>query len=227
MKIPLRQFLLFKRIMLLAVPVLILLTAALYFLLPLRSSVTAKHKVEPQNKTASNIIPQEKPAPPLAKVRVIKPVRVADEPFKGYYPIPEADRAGDEDQDRSVSLNNEKRNDEAPCEELSLPAGGGGKAIKEPPESDKKAAAMKSKSADHGDQSGKRQSVHEPAGPPDSKSAEEAEVLKSLDNRAIEAGIPEAARKKLLQSYKDLSKVLPKDEAQKMILWKIAHEYTQ
>lgn len=61
-------------------------------------------------------------------------------------------------------------------------------------------------------------------GGPDHITVEEAQAIQLLDARAIEAGIPEAARKKLIQSYQDLSKVLPKKEAEKMIMWKIVHE---
>lgn len=230
MKIHLRQFLLLKQIILLAVPVIILLAIVLYFFLPGRLSVTAKDKVELQNRTASQVIPKARPAAPLAKVRVIKPVRVADEPFKGYYPIPMDDAETDENRDKSAAQTGET---EAPCEELSAPAVGAGKAAKGHIQADKKTDKLVDKRGDAADSARSSQPVAGHKGSSvketgqDSKTAEEAEVFRHIEERAIEAGIPEAGRKKLIQSYQELSKVLPRKEAEKMIIWKIVHEYKQ
>lgn len=121
MKIHLRQFLLLKQITLLAVPVIVLLAIVFYFFLPVHPSATVEDKAVSQPKTVSNIIPKAKPAP-LAKVRVITPVRVSDEPFRGFYPVPTEDKEEDEGQDESAALDSEKKDGEAPCEELSTPA---------------------------------------------------------------------------------------------------------
>ena len=53
------------------------------------------------------------------------------------------------------------------------------------------------------------------------RAVDQEEDLKLLIQRASEAGLTEADKTKIIQSYKELCTVLPKSEAQKMIMWRI------
>jgi hypothetical protein len=53
---------------------------------------------------------------------------------------------------------------------------------------------------------------------------EQDEDLRLLHERATEAGLSEANRKKIVQSYIELCNVLPRTEARKIIIWKLLHE---
>ncbi|MBI5634068.1 MAG: hypothetical protein HZA15_11380 [Nitrospirae bacterium] len=214
MKIRLRQFLLLKQIVLLAVPVIVLLAIVLSFLLSGRQSEKIKSETAPQNKAALNSIPKTRPASPLAKVRVIKPVRVADEPFKGYYPVPVDDAETDDNRNKSAAQSSEA---EALCEELAAPIEGAGKAVKEHIQAPAEAKQERLKE--------KEIKPEEKAGDPSvARSAAPDEGTKLLTERMDEVGLSEADKRRMVQSYLELRKVLPEKEAQKMIMWKIVHE---
>lgn len=57
--------------------------------------------------------------------------------------------------------------------------------------------------------------------------AHQFEIVSIIAKRAAEAGIPEVERKELVQSYVELSRILPQREAQKLIMLKISNKNKQ
>lgn len=219
-----------KHVILFVVSAIILISIVVFFFLPGRHPVNAINEPVPQNKAVTDAKPKASRAAPLAKVTVITPVNVADEPFSAYELHQATGKERDEDREKGAAQTTEKRDIETRFEELSIKAAKEEKTSRENIQSDKGAAPIQDKKGNQDELARNRPSAPDRRGPldkevvQDSKTDAETEAVKQLDERAIEAGISEAGRKKLIQSYKDLRKVLPEKEAQKMIMWKIVHE---
>lgn len=226
MKIHLKGILTAKRLIVLSATLITIIGTVLIYFLATRSS---------PDRRSSNTLPDTKPiqvaskprqTPIRAKIAVITPVNVVDDAFKGYDLNKGSDAESHADDEQKPVQ--DKSAAEAACEELAGQTSLREKAAKQPP-AEMKQERMKEKEANPQESTGgvSATSPVNPTGRNDASGSgpvAQDEGLKLLNERLVEAGLSEASRKKMVQSYLELRKVLPEKEAQKMIMWKVAHE---
>ncbi len=225
MKINLKKIIAQKRFIVLAASMMLVVVigAFLVYLFAIKRAPETKSSI-----TVPEIKPSkaaDKPRQPSAnkKITVISPINVVDDAFKGYDLNKGPDAEGQAGDEQKTSQDNGAA--KANPEEVVVPPLQAGKQI--PAET--KQETSKGKEAKSREQilDVSATPSAKPAGKADesnTKSQPQDEGIKLLNERMAEVGLSDSDKKKLIQSYLELRKVLPEKEAQKMIMWKIAHE---
>lgn len=223
MKIDLKKIIAAKRFIVLAasMTIVVIIGAVLVYMFTIKSAPDKKSSSTSPETRPSQVAVKSRQHRINKKITVITPVNVVDDAFKGY----ELNKGADADEQKAVQ-------DKSPAEAVSDESAGQQpqveKAVKQTP-SEMKPERIKEKEANPRESTGNvsATSPDNSAGKNDEpkvKSTAQDEGTKLLNKRMVEAGLSEANKKKLIQSYLELRKVLPEKEAQKMIMWKIAHE---
>ncbi len=225
MKIALKKIIAQKRFIVIAALMTLIVIAGviLVYLFAIKGVPETKSSITLPEIKPSKIV--AKPRQPSAnkKITVITPVNVVDDAFKGYDLNKGADAESLNDNEQKASQDNGAA--KATHEEIVVP----------PLQTQKQIPVDTKQETTKGKEAEPREQMHDvsaspsakPAGKADesnAKSATQDEGIKLLNERMAEVGLSESDKKKLMQSYLELRKVLPEKEAQKMIMWKIAHE---
>jgi hypothetical protein len=228
MKIHLKSILTAKwRIVLAASTItIVIIGAVLVYLFAIMHASNTTSSVTPSGTRPGQVAAIPRQSSANKKISVISPVNVINDAFKGYELNKDSEAEAPADDAHMAGQGN------STAEEVSKELAG------QPPQIDKTAqkalAVMKQERAREGTISHRIPAVGISSVSQSSTSAkDEASVvgsvvhdegIKQLNERLDETGLSEPNRKRLIQSYLDLRKVLPEKEAQKMIMWKIVHE---
>jgi len=225
MKIDLKNLIAQKRLIALAASVMlvVIIGAFLIYLFAIKRPPETKSSISlPESKPGQVATKPRRPSV-NKKITVISPVNVVDDVFKGYDLNKGPDAESQADDEQKTSQDSGASNEAH--EEMVVPPLQAEKQI--PPET--KQETSKGKEAKSREQilDVSATPSAKPAGKADesnTKSPPQDEGIKLLSERMAEVGLSEADKKRMVQSYLELRKVLPEKEAQKMIIWKIVHE---
>lgn len=205
---------------------IVIIGAVLVYLFAIRHASDTTSSIRPPEIRPSHAAAKPRQSPIRNRVRVVTPVNVVHDVFKGYELNRNTDAENQIAEEQATSQVNGST--KAAHEEMAVQLPQAEKAEKQLP-AETKQETMKGKEAKPGEplqdvsaaQSGRS------AGKENASvvgSVVQDEGVKHLSERLDEARLSEAGRQKMIQSYLELRKVLPEKEAQKMIMWKIVHE---
>lgn len=222
MRIRLKRIFTLKMLIVFGIPLISVIAAVAVYFFAFRTLPPAESTKTPQNVNSAEVVPPPRKISIKPKIKVITPVNVVDDAFRGYNLNKESDAEGlVVDEQKPLQAD---RSSEATGEELARQKPLAETSEKQTPV-ETKHEHLKDKEAKHEDKSDvvTPKSSGKGAGKNDlsDSSASQDEGVRMLNERLLQAGISEKEGQKMLQSYLELRKVLPDQEAQKMIMWKL------